>query len=498
MRRPRSAKRQRARGGVRVAAVGAILAATSVAAGAGAAIGPQVTSKTLAYTCAFPSGPQQVSALISATLPATATVGQPIQPTAASLAITLPAFETRRLAGRHATSVTATASLAITTAWTGGSATSTWADLAAPTTRVPAKGGLTLTATGPVPPVTVTAPGAASVTAAGLSLTLNPRVATSDTMARAPAPIHAQCTPASGGNTTLATVTVTNAMGMPASRPPATQHGGSTTRSRTNYCPLKKVLPFNPRFPFPPYPHKGSSVNHGSGLPSWCAYIEGFSDVLKLKGAALVGPGFVNLNPALTTIFNFKDNYFQQDSAGELWYNGLHELPPAKATFLTFGFMPTTATILISEIGTMNLATVGPSIGCTSTTIPCITTASSRLQIHISNVIVNGVPLNVGPNCHTPPFDSVLTGSSATKPPYYLFIPAPGVHSGGPLTGTIKVPPFTGCGVGENLDPLFTSSISGSGNFSLFTQGGTCQQSSRGVQYGCPPEIPKPLRHISG
>jgi hypothetical protein len=55
----------------------------------------------------------------------------------------------------------------------------------------------------------------------------------------------------------------------------------------------------------------------------------------------------------------------------------------------------------------------------------------------------------------------------------------------------ITVPPFTGCGVGENLDPIFNATISGPGNFVKLTQGTLCTPNSGS---GCPPTVPKPLR----
>jgi len=67
------------------------------------------------------------------------------------------------------------------------------------------------------------------------------------------------------------------------------------------------------------------------------------------------------------------------------------------------------------------------------------------------------------------------------------------VSTGGPLTGMLTIPPFTGCGVTENLDPLLTGSISGSGNFVKLTQGKLCGP-SQPKNWTCPPPVPEPLR----
>ncbi len=59
--------------------------------------------------------------------------------------------------------------------------------------------------------------------------------------------------------------------------------------------------------------------------------------------------------------FEPKVNYAQFDNAAELDFHGLHEFPPSTATFLTFGFVPTTATLELIEHGTINIFAVGPS-----------------------------------------------------------------------------------------------------------------------------------------
>jgi hypothetical protein len=105
----------------------------------------------------------------------------------------------------------------------------------------------------------------------------------------------------------------------------------------------------------------------------------------------------------------------------------------------------------------------------------------ARVSLSISDVDVNGVPLNVGPHCQTTtPFNLDLLG----LPPSYNVGSQYGV-----LTGTVTVPPFTGCGVGENLDSIFTASVSGPGNYVKVTQAPFCTPASGG---GCPPAKPHP------
>jgi hypothetical protein len=220
-------------------------------------------------------------------------------------------------------------------------------------------------------------------------------------------------------------------------------------------------------------------------------YITGFADVQKLGEAALIGPEFANAQTDRRGVFNFNitPTYQQLDTSGKLYYKPcpgstpqcrpLNSLPPARATFLSFGFMPTSATLQVTQVGTLNIATLSLNNFLT------VSEVDSMATIRVENVTVNGVPLNVGSNCHTAtPFALKLIGN----PSNYALNP------GGVLTGTIDVPPFTGYGVGENLDSIFTSSVSGPGNVKV-TQGTLCSDWPAAEQPAfCPPTVPKPIR----
>jgi hypothetical protein len=473
-----------------LAVIGAVLAATGVAVGARAAIGsaagPQTVRDSLAYTCTFPSGQQRVSVMVAATFPAAGTAGRPIQPSGTQVTVTLPHPAVADLTALHAATVSAIASLTVEVSQASRSGATTWAGLTAPGTPVPAKGALPLTAPDTAGPVTIATPGDVTFSAAGLSLVLRPQQANGT--ATRPAVMRVPCTLSPGQDAALATMPVTGATGTQASGQAAGSLPRAALSTGTKYCPpLAKALKLNPRFPPPPFP-PGSIILHSPGVPPYCAYAEGFSDVRKLNGAAFLGPGLTNISAFLNSAYDYspKINYFQQDSAGEFSYHGMRQFPPAKATFLGFGFMPTSAVMQLSEIGTINIVTVGPATACPPIcpALPTITTVSSRVVLRIYDVTVNGAPLNVSPHCQTAPFDVVLYGRSDSSPPYQF-------STGGPLTGTVTIPSFTGCGVGENLDPLFTGAVSGPGNYIKLTQGAVCEQPSG---LFCPPKKPKPIR----
>jgi hypothetical protein len=196
-------------------------------------------------------------------------------------------------------------------------------------------------------------------------------------------------------------------------------------------------------------------------------------------------PGLVNLDFAENHAF--KGGNLIEDSTAELYYNGRHELPPVQGTFLTFGFVPVTATLHIVELTPIAIVSVS---GILRPPYPIQVTATTQILVRVSGVSVNGVPLNVGAHCQTvKPVNLTLIGKGFnTLPPTGYTVP-----TGGPLDGYLTIPHFGGCGVSENLNPLFTASISGPGNFDLMTQGQLCGP-SQPANWTCPPPAPKPIR----
>jgi hypothetical protein len=253
--------------------------------------------------------------------------------------------------------------------------------------------------------------------------------------------------------------------------------------------PVKTGFPFNPHFKLPK-PPPGSKITFPPPPLQGCAFIKGFSDVSKLGEAALIGPGFGNIQASKRLVTNLKANYFEIDSAGKLYFKpcpgsapqcrAINGLPPVTATFLSFGFLPTTATLQITQVGTLDVV----SVGTESTHVLKYSKILSLASIRVERVLANGVPLPVGSDCHTvKPFKLVLTG----KPPYSL-------NTGGVIIGMIHVPPFTGCGVGENIDPIFNATVSGPGNFVKLTQGSLCVDwPVPPFPVGCPATVPKPV-----
>jgi hypothetical protein len=489
-----------------VLAAGALVSASDVLA-APAPAGPQAVHAHLAYRCRFPGGPGPAGVTLAGTLPATVPAGQPIQISGLHTTVTFPRSAVARLRKLGATSVTAHDVLTAAVADNANAVTALWPGQARKPVPVPTTDRLHLTFSGPATPVRASKPGTVTFTASGLSLALALRNARA-TQANQPVQT-ATCTLVPGQDTKLGTVAVTPA---PArlSRP----GGGRHAKGR---APLSAGIPKG----------CGKRFIHG-GIKNpllGCAYLIGYADVHKLKEAALIGPAVNGSAPA--ALLNV-DTYGTDTSkvhgtlqlfnctAAKLDYHQRLEFPPARTTFLTFGFAPVSAILHLAEVkwphkpvenprcykgllgNSKPVHLTSPLVSVftdTNTNVnkgePVLNTGTTYLSIRVTQVAINGVPLNVGSNCGVPgPVRAVLVGRG-------IDVPRPEGYTlagGGPLTGSVTIPNFTHCGVGENLDPLLSAAISGPANFQLITQGVLCVPAEG--HHGCPPRAPKPLRHI--
>lgn len=466
---------------LRVTAVAAILVAAGVTAGSAPAATQQSDSLTLRYSCAFPSGTQPVSVQVAATYPTSAKTGQPIKPTGTKLAVTLSHATLTDLARQKSPAVALTAGLGTVVSEGRTSGNAPWQDFRSSSKTIPPNGPLTLTARGAAPQINGTTPGQMTVTVTGLELLFTASAVDGTTTSQSGRPVV--CVPAPDQDRTLASITVTP----PASTPSQT-HRRSTQAISSPYCPhFPKNLKPNPRFHLPPPPPGSNVINNPQPA---CSYAGGFTDAQKLHEAALVGPGLTDLEIGDPIYTKFPPaapyTYIQIRAAGQLNYHGLPELPPTRATFLAFGFMPVSATLEVSEIGSLDAALIScvpakPSAKC-PTNPANEALFFGRVMLRIYDVDINGVPLNVGAHCQTAtPFNLELTG----VPPSYNIS---GVY--GVLTGSVTVPSFSGCAnQTDNLDPVFDSSVSGPGNFVKITQAPPCYILTK---QGCPPAKPHP------
>jgi hypothetical protein len=464
------------------------------------------TSTSIAYTCRFPSRAQQVSLRVAAEFPAAGTVGQAIQPTGVHTTITLPRAALGDLGSLGAAKVRASATLDVNVAEGATSATAAWRVAAPRPTTLPAAGSLMLAASGAVPPAAAGAPGRVTFTANGLLLVFAPRQAAGT--AGSPAALAVACGLTPGHDARLAAVPVSS----PSPSPVASAKPGTARHPAI-------VIQQSPRGPVSQ--GKSSCITRAPLPGIGSAFVAGFSNVSKLHEATLLGPGPDNQPRAalsdvkneefLTVLPHCNPNLFPiqyQYAIGQLNYRDQNRFPPAKSTLLTFRFIPVMATLDISLVPFNCRDVGGHLVAKTSLCIQVknpppytttISTITSEEGIRVSSLAVNGVRLNVGQHCQTvAPTKVTLAG----KTPQYSLL------DGGPLTGDITIPRFTGCGVGENLDPLLNASVSGPRNFAILTQGPLCEKfpqtpananckippGAPGHPYGLPKFYPKPVR----
>jgi hypothetical protein len=456
-----------------VAVVGATVVSVGLVSGTSpAAVIPSV-SAPLVYDCPASSGTQQIGVSVTAAFPAAVTVGHPIEATAVKVTATLPTGVAADLDKTGAVSVSGSAQLTVAAAQGAMATSAVWPGLAVSSVPIPASGGLVLTASGAVLPMVASVPGDMTFRAGSLSLVLILKKA--DGSAASPATLRLACAPGNGQGARLAVVRVqgvsasSSVAAQPSSSSGGTAAGGSSPRLS---------------------PEAGSPCP-GTPIPITFAgsgYLTGWTNVSKLHGSALLGPGLKDNPPAAfleTSLVeyvlpnNINCGFSYQYLTGALNYQGKPQFPPARTTFLAFGFMPTTATMELNlqPIDCRDLTghIYGRGYECITVSAEVIpplaysVTATTLAEVRIYDVKENGVPLNVGPHCQTvTPMNVTLNGNSTAG--YNL-------NTGGPLDGFTTVPRFTGCGVGENLDPLFDSTVSGPGNYVKLTQGALCAQS---------------------
>lgn len=494
--------RAAARRPVHWAVGGTLLVATALIPSAESAAAEQASKVALRYACPFPStttGPQEVEVLVSAVLPTSVRAGEEIRPDDVAVEVALPQSALARFTGLEAATLSAVARLTVRNAVGERSADASWQDLTAPPVAVPHEDGLTLTATGDVPTVSFGSPGRATMTPAELALSLSSFTEAGEPTS--PPGLDVVCEPVPGQESELAAITVRGDTGPTAPAPspgestpppppePGRPSGGlpSTAREKIDALTEERLEALEDEDP-------GSCPIEVP--PEWVmttaeTYAAGYANAAKLDGAAALGPAFMKVVLNKRYINDSCASTVDVTSEVEFEYEGRRQLPPTKATFLSYGFMPTTATMTLEQVGPP--AAVQTHTVTNTPTYPEETTVTAQLSMRLSDVEVNGVPLDVGPDCRTErPFEQVLRGYGQSYPRAgYL------VAYGGTLTGYAHIPPFRGCGVGEDLDPIFTSAISSVGkkadNYTKMTQAPLCVATNpEGPD--CPPRVPKPER----
>ncbi|MFC9466158.1 DUF6801 domain-containing protein [Streptomyces coelicoflavus] len=480
------------------------------------ASGTQEVEAELPYVCTLPSGPLPATVRVSAEFPERALAGEAFTPSGVTTTVELPDQAVADLAARDAAGVRAATRLGVGVTQNAATATATWRGSAEPV-ALPESGPLTLVTQGAVPSVAGRGDGDLTFSAGALAIDLALEAAdgtatdaaTADSgSGSGPGSLTVDCALAEDapGQGLLATVPVGTGSAAPSGSPSSPSPSGPAGTSgapddgqpdgpgdreaerQSERSP--KVLENTPgtaadRDEVPPCRY---DEQHPPTDVSLNAYVTGYANVKKMKGAAYLPPSCVLIEQGIPVPGPPDPDYliFDTVSYANFHYQERRQTPPFEATFLSFDFAPVKATMVLEQTDTMRIdSRMKMSMTDFSTTTD--TYVRAPLVLHVLDLEVNGTPLDVGSECRTETSLVSEDPDPANFPGDHLVLygrgelligqPATGylLLSGGVLSGEATIPAFTGCGTdGEDLDRLLTASVSGPGNLIKQVQGQTC------------------------
>ncbi|MFE4692386.1 DUF6801 domain-containing protein [Streptomyces sp. NPDC056749] len=467
----KGARRRTARG----AAVATAVLLGGMIPGAQAASGVQEIDAELSYTCDFPAGEQPVKVGITAELPGAARPGQAIQAEGVVLDLALPEGASADPAEDGAARVSAETRLAVDVSQNDGKARAEWVGTTAEPTPVPEAGDLLLSTSGSVPYVKPGASGDLVFEASALTLELTTEKA--DGVPAEPAGLTVECVPDPGQERSLAVVGVQGEDGEGQEAEPTPSETWPGEKEETG--PDEGAPEIGAKAAPPAATDAPPCVGDPGDDTNMVAYVTGYANVTKLDGANKFPLACARITQGFQEV-QFIDGilHFLQNSTIDLDYQGKPQLPPTTGTFLTFGFMPTTATLEMTQIPTgtkpdgTRIENIHSDLAIEGVTSKNRTDVTLDFMLRLYDVKVNGVPLDVGDNCRTSrPFELGLAGLGTWKD---NVLDGYTLAEGGELTGSVTIPPFSGCGTDEDLDNLFTASLSGVPGYVKQVQGAPC------------------------
>lgn len=481
---------------VQVGAVGVVALLAGLMPGTGVASDTSPVDADIGYTCAFTSGPKQVAVHVSAELPTSSAVGTAVRPEEVRLGLTLPHTALAELPPDVTSRVSGSARLATAVTQNGTPTDVTWQGFAVEEVAAAPGQDVVIEATGEVPTVTPRSAGDMVFTAGTLDLDLLLRPDGPATPA--PVVVSLSCAVDPDQQPELGTVRVPASVGQ-APDPQITPEGPGQREPAVRDRDTAASDPvtagagdYDPPVPADCTLMVGPVENPARGAHG---YMAGYSNVNKQKAAiAFTEPGHLRLQlNSVMSVYVCPDGRILTwlKSEATLDYHGKPQMPPATSTFLTFGFMPTTATLELELTKPARVDTISEGADPITKRRAETTISTQEMNVRLYDVEVNGTPLDVGPSCRTVrPMKLVLTGRGSTgrNPQTEGYT----VSTGGALTGSADIPAFTGCGVTEDLDNVFTAAVSGSGNYTKMMQGALCVD---GAPANCPePPRPRPER----
>ncbi len=399
-----------------------------------AASGRHELTKTLATTCPFadPVGPLELAVKTTASLPASMTVGQPVTIDDLVVSFSLPRAAAQQLLGTGSTLEGGLTFQLLLEQGKDKDALIVPMTIAA--TGLPAEGDLSLVATGKLPAFSPSAAGVLRIRVTAPKLALGLTGAPPEQPAE-----QVTCSADGGQDPSFGSVAVLAAAPPAADQPAPEKKGGPGPRPAG---PQKhSLLDEEP----PPddtttmvLPLQPNQVDNTSTIAKTGA-------VIRSKPAALANGVWLNITNA--------DGFpIRSEITGELAF------APVTTTYLGYGFLPISATVEFLPVDYRS-STMIHSFG---TLFDGLLRNHLDVVSRLSDVKVNGVPLDAGPDCvsETPmaidmmgEYDPFGGGFITTDP-----------NNPDPKFRGFTLPPFKNCGAAEKLSSLFTGQNSGPGN----------------------------------
>ncbi|SEF35769.1 hypothetical protein SAMN05421837_108364 [Amycolatopsis pretoriensis] len=331
-------------------------------------------------------------------------------------------------------------------------------------TALPADGDLSLVATGKVPGFSVTSSGATKIRLAAPRIALGPAAPAASGTAPAPAP-QATCTAAAGqdlsfgylvvGSAAVPAKPVAPAPGKPA---PKVRGGGKQHNLIDDDPPPDDTVTLR--------------------LPLLPNQVDNTTDIVK-TGAKIHSNAAALVNGMWVQVTDQDGNQISGTITGELSFT------PVTVTYLGYGFLPISATVEFLPDDYRR----GKEISSKGSLVDGILYNHLDVRSRLSDVKVNGVPLDAGPDCVSEstisidmlgeygPFEggTIKTDPDNPDPKYRGF----------------TLPPFRNCGAAEKLSSLFTGQNSGPGNQATANLA-IIQPCFEADHTLCPPTIPIP------
>lgn len=307
-------------------------------------------------------------------------------------------------------------------------------------TELPAEGDLPLVATGKVPDFSIATAGVVRIRLSAPRIALGPVPAkpAADTV---PAP-QATCTTEAGQDLSLGLVVVRPAPGAAPPKAPApekrAQQQAPAAGSGKQHAQLKDIPPGSiPLLVTPLQPNEVLSTS-----------------TLKKTGAVVHSKPAALFDSRLVLYMDPDGNLLNEQEI-----TGMIGFAPVTTTYLGYGFLPISATVefLPDDYQHSKMLSVKASL------IEGTLYSHLDVRARLSDVMVNGQPLDAGPACMTKtaisldmvgPYDPFNSGGRITTDP----------DNPDPKYRGFTLPEFENCGVAEKLSSLFTGQNSGPGN----------------------------------